>query len=145
MCPLPSFVCLVNPISTRGADYGHNITMFSPRFSDLLTVLHTIDHAYQILGPSSGCSIHQYCNFPSLYFFLYSQIQQIFFVILDLIRKSKLCPCHKVLPKNLANFRCFNLDCCWLLSLKLKPFEFLSASNHTMERRKDLFIKNLLS
>ena len=113
--------------------------MFSPRFSDLLTALHTIDHAYQILGPSSGCSIHQYyCNFPSLYFFCIPRFNTYFFIILDFIRKSKLCPCHKVLPKNLANFRCFNLDCCWLLSLKPKPFELLAASDCTTVRWKDL-------
>ena len=29
----------VNPISTRGADYANHITIWPPRFSDLLTVL----------------------------------------------------------------------------------------------------------
>ena len=122
----------VNPISIRGADYAHHITVLP-----------------QIFRPSDSPAYNRSCipdfraffwllhtsiilQFPQFIFFsVFLDSIHIFFIILDFIRKSKLCPCHKVLPKNLANFRCFNLDCCWLLSLKLKPFELLAASHRT--------------
>ena len=75
----PQFLLDQLILSQPGEQIMPTTLLFSPRFSDLLTALNTIDHAYQILGPSSGCSIHQYyCNFPSLYFFVFLDSIHIF-------------------------------------------------------------------